>query len=60
MNDLSTMACPPKYRALNTFYQYYSGEKVRMILCASELVLCILCFASRKSTVLALKLAAHS
>ena len=26
MDDLETMACPPKYRALNTFYKYYSGE----------------------------------
>lgn len=25
-DDLETMACPPKYRALNTFYKYYSGE----------------------------------
>ncbi len=26
MDDLETMACPPKYRELNTFYKYYSGE----------------------------------
>lgn len=25
MDDLETMSCPPKYRALNTFYKYYSG-----------------------------------
>ena len=24
--DLECMACPPKYRALNTFYKYYTGE----------------------------------
>ena len=24
--DLACMACPPKYRALNTFYKYYTGE----------------------------------
>eukprot|EP00195_Chlamydomonas_chlamydogama_P006070 CAMPEP_0202906198 /NCGR_PEP_ID=MMETSP1392-20130828/37749_1 /ASSEMBLY_ACC=CAM_ASM_000868 /TAXON_ID=225041 /ORGANISM="Chlamydomonas chlamydogama, Strain SAG 11-48b" /LENGTH=488 /DNA_ID=CAMNT_0049594589 /DNA_START=295 /DNA_END=1761 /DNA_ORIENTATION=+ len=28
MDDLQTMACPPKYRSINTFYKYYSGEKV--------------------------------
>ncbi|MEW5305155.1 MAG: hypothetical protein WDW36_007716 [Sanguina aurantia] len=28
MDDLETMACPAKYRAINTFYKYYSGEKV--------------------------------
>eukprot|EP00983_Pelagomonas_calceolata_P002071 69951-Pelagomonas_calceolata.AAC.1 len=27
LDDLETMACPPKYRAMNTFYKYYSGEK---------------------------------
>ena len=26
MDDLECMACPPKYRALQTFYKYYSGE----------------------------------
>ncbi|KAJ3153659.1 lariat debranching enzyme [Geranomyces michiganensis] len=25
--DLSSLACPDKYRALGTFYKYYSGEK---------------------------------
>ncbi|KAJ3173307.1 lariat debranching enzyme [Geranomyces variabilis] len=25
--DLSSLACPGKYRALGTFYKYYSGEK---------------------------------
>ena len=30
--DLSTLACPPKYRDMNTFYKYYSGEKVRFVL----------------------------
>lgn len=25
--DLACMACPVKYRAMNTFYKYYSGEK---------------------------------
>jgi lariat debranching enzyme len=24
--DLECMACPPKYRSLQTFYKYYSGE----------------------------------
>lgn len=27
-NDLSCMACPVKYRKLNTFYKYYSGELI--------------------------------
>ena len=27
--DLGTMACPPKYRAMNTFYKYYSGQLAR-------------------------------
>ncbi|GAX78087.1 hypothetical protein CEUSTIGMA_g5529.t1 [Chlamydomonas eustigma] len=26
LDDLETMSCPVKYRALNTFYKYYSGE----------------------------------
>lgn len=26
--DLESMACPPKYREMNTYYKYYSGEKV--------------------------------
>lgn len=25
-DDLAQLACPPKYRKLNTFYKYYSGE----------------------------------
>eukprot|EP00999_Lentomonas_sp_LEN2_P001629 NODE_269_length_1763_cov_64.907090_g241_i0.p1 GENE.NODE_269_length_1763_cov_64.907090_g241_i0~~NODE_269_length_1763_cov_64.907090_g241_i0.p1 ORF type:complete len:415 (-),score=48.84 NODE_269_length_1763_cov_64.907090_g241_i0:79-1323(-) len=29
--DLSCLACPPKYRKLTTFHQYYSGEKVAPI-----------------------------
>lgn len=27
-NDLESMACPVKYRTMNTFWKYYSGEKV--------------------------------
>eukprot|EP00192_Tetraselmis_astigmatica_P005189 CAMPEP_0117670614 /NCGR_PEP_ID=MMETSP0804-20121206/12866_1 /TAXON_ID=1074897 /ORGANISM="Tetraselmis astigmatica, Strain CCMP880" /LENGTH=454 /DNA_ID=CAMNT_0005478963 /DNA_START=166 /DNA_END=1526 /DNA_ORIENTATION=+ len=27
-DDLETMSCPPKYRHIQTFYKYYSGEKV--------------------------------
>ena len=23
--DLACLACPPKYRTMNTFYKYYSG-----------------------------------
>lgn len=30
--DLSCMACPPKYREMNTFYKYYSGEKTAPVL----------------------------
>jgi lariat debranching enzyme len=30
--DLSTMACPPKYLCMKSFYKYYSGEKVAPIL----------------------------
>ena len=30
--DLAGMACPPKYRAMQTFYKYYSGEKVAPVL----------------------------
>ena len=30
--DLSTMACPPKYRSMASFYKYYSGEKVAPVL----------------------------
>lgn len=25
---MEVLACPPKYRALGNFYQYYSGQKV--------------------------------
>jgi hypothetical protein len=28
MTDLNALACPVKFRAINTFYKYYSGEKV--------------------------------
>mmetsp|Transcript_42208 Transcript_42208/g.90053 ORF Transcript_42208/g.90053 Transcript_42208/m.90053 type:complete len:429 (-) Transcript_42208:151-1437(-) len=31
-SDLATMACPPKYRAMQTFYKYYTGEKVAPVL----------------------------
>lgn len=27
-NDLDSMACPVKYRSMNTFWKYYSGEEV--------------------------------
>ncbi|XP_067686624.1 lariat debranching enzyme A-like [Haliotis asinina] len=30
--DLPCMAVPPKYQRLNTFYKYYSGEKVAPVL----------------------------
>ncbi|KAK6166465.1 hypothetical protein SNE40_023150 [Patella caerulea] len=30
--DLQCMAVPPKYQKLNTFYKYYSGEKVAPVL----------------------------
>lgn len=26
-DDLETLACPPKYRAMNDFWKYYSGQK---------------------------------
>ena len=26
--DMKTMACPPKYLQMGTFYKYYTGEKV--------------------------------
>lgn len=32
VDDLATMACPQKYRAMNSFYKYYSGEKVAPVL----------------------------
>lgn len=31
-NDLECMAVPPKYRQIETFYKYYSGEKVAPVL----------------------------
>eukprot|EP00850_Spirogloea_muscicola_P000868 SM000003S11113 [mRNA] locus=s3:1045150:1048393:+ [translate_table: standard] len=31
-HDLETMACPAKYRTMNTFWKYYSGEAVAPIL----------------------------
>ncbi|XP_055870632.1 lariat debranching enzyme B-like [Biomphalaria glabrata] len=31
-DDLQAMAVPPKYQQLNTFYKYYSGEKVAPVL----------------------------
>ena len=30
--DLAGMACPPKYRSMQTFYKYYTGEKVAPVL----------------------------
>lgn len=32
LTDLQCMACPPKYRALHSFYQYYSGAKTAPVL----------------------------
>ena len=26
LDDLECLACPPKYRALNTFWKYYTGQ----------------------------------
>mmetsp|Transcript_42506 Transcript_42506/g.165912 ORF Transcript_42506/g.165912 Transcript_42506/m.165912 type:complete len:402 (-) Transcript_42506:1592-2797(-) len=31
-DDLECVACPPKYRQINTFYKYYSGEKTAPVL----------------------------
>jgi lariat debranching enzyme len=31
LDDLETLACPPKYRAMHDFYKYYSGQKVAPI-----------------------------
>src|SRR5947208_3240593 len=31
-SDLACLACPPKYRQLNTFHKYYSGEKKAPVL----------------------------
>jgi len=30
-NDLNSVAVPPKYRKMNSFYQYFTGEKVAPI-----------------------------
>lgn len=32
MTDLNSLSCPPKYRRINTFYKYYSGEKTAPVL----------------------------
>ena len=32
VNDLQTMACPPKYRRLNSFWKYYAGIKLAPVL----------------------------
>ncbi len=31
-DDLLTLACPPKYRSMNSFYKYYAGLAVAPIL----------------------------
>ena len=31
MDDLETMACPAKYRSMQSFHKYYSGESVAPI-----------------------------
>eukprot|EP00742_Colponemidia_sp_Colp-10_P005924 GILJ01006335.1.p1 GENE.GILJ01006335.1~~GILJ01006335.1.p1 ORF type:complete len:450 (-),score=58.43 GILJ01006335.1:16-1338(-) len=31
-SDMECLACPPKYRAMKDFYQYYTGEKVAPVL----------------------------
>jgi Calcineurin-like phosphoesterase len=31
-DDLLCLNCPPKYREMNTFYKYYSGEKTAPVL----------------------------
>jgi len=31
-DDLECLACPPKYRQMNSFYKYYSGEKKAPVL----------------------------
>lgn len=28
LDDLECMACPPKYRSMQSFYKYYSGQRV--------------------------------
>jgi len=30
--DLQTMACPPKYRSMNSFHEYYSGKRIAPVL----------------------------
>lgn len=32
LNDLSCMACPDKYKSMNTYFKYYSGEKIAPVL----------------------------
>lgn len=32
LDDLTCMACPPKYRQMNTFYKYYSGQLTAPVL----------------------------
>ena len=32
LDDLECMACPPKYRQMNTFYKYYTGEATAPVL----------------------------
>uniref|UniRef100_M4B8J8 Lariat debranching enzyme C-terminal domain-containing protein n=1 Tax=Hyaloperonospora arabidopsidis (strain Emoy2) TaxID=559515 RepID=M4B8J8_HYAAE len=32
MRDLETLACPPKYRALHAFHQYYKRKKIAPVL----------------------------
>ena len=29
--DLTCLACPPKYREMNTFYKYYSGTENKLV-----------------------------
>lgn len=32
VDDLECMACPPKYRDMQSFHKYYSGEAVAPVL----------------------------
>ena len=32
LDDLTCMACPPKYRQMNTFYKYYIGQLTAPVL----------------------------
>jgi len=27
-DDLESLSCPPKYRAMNSFWKYYSGAEI--------------------------------